>query len=410
VTSHLIPSHRARPGNDPIFALSKLAAERKASGLATINATLGVLLDDEGKLATLPTATRALREATPEQLSSYAPIAGTAAFLEAIRRDVSRGDAGLLARAVAVATAGGTGALRHAITTLLEPGEALLTTSYYWGPYATIAAEHGRDVKTFSMFRPDGAFDAAALSGGLRALLTEQGRALVVLNDPCHNPTGYSMSEDDWRRVSEALSEAAAQGPVSIVLDIAYSAFSPGAVERPIRALSGIADRVMVGFCWSASKSFLLYGQRVGALVLVPPDARDMAEVEASLAFSCRGTWSNCNHAGMAAVSRMLTEPELRAAADAERLGATDLLARRVAAWNAHARPAGLTYPRYDGGFFVTVTSVDPQRHAAALRERGVFVVPVAGALRVALCSVATRDVEKLVREMAAVLTSPASA
>jgi hypothetical protein len=188
VTSHLIPSHRARPGNDPIFALSKLAAERKASGLATINATLGVLLDDEGKLATLPTATRALREATPEQLSSYAPIAGTAAFLEAIRRDVSRGDAGLLARAVAVATAGGTGALRHAITTLLEPGEALLTTSYYWGPYATIAAEHGRDVTssgsatTWSVApaasqsafvrRSDGASDDQARSSGRASFLT----------------------------------------------------------------------------------------------------------------------------------------------------------------------------------------------------------------------------------------------
>lgn len=404
MTAHLIATHRNRPGNDPIFALSKLAAERKAAGADVINATLGALFDDEGKLMTLATATKALREAPPEQLSAYAPILGVGDFLTAVRRDVSCGDEALFARSVAAATPGGTGALRHAITTFLEPGQALLTTSFYWSPYSTIAAEHGRSVKTFAMFREDGSFDAGALATALREQLAQQGRALVVLNDPCHNPTGYSMSDEDWRGVSGALAEAAAHGPVSILLDIAYAAFSPGALERPIRALASISDRVLLAFCWSASKSFLLYGQRVGALVIAPPSAADRAEYEASLAFSCRGTWSNCNHAGMAAVTRMLTDREQKASADAERLVATKLLDARVAAWNHFARPAGLSYPRYDGGFFVTVESKDPQGHAAKLRERDVFVVPLGSSLRVALCSVPTREIERLAKTMAEIV------
>ena len=138
--------------------------------------------------------------------------------------------------------------------------------------------------------------------------------------------------------------------------------------------------------------------------MLIPPDVGDAPDLEASLAFSCRGVWSNCNHAGMLAVSRLLTDPTQRSAVDAERRGASGLLASRVAAWNTAARPLGLRYPRYEGGFFVTVESSDPKAHAAALRERNAFLVPLQTSLRVALCSVATRHVGPLAASIAAVV------
>jgi aromatic-amino-acid transaminase len=404
VSAFLISSRRGRPGNDPIFALSKAAADRKAAGHDVVNATLGVLLDDEGRLAMLPSMTRALREVSPEQLSSYAPIAGPPAFLEAVKRDVLGTSMELLSRAVAVATPGGTGALRHAIVTFVDEGQSFLTTSHYWSPYQTIASEHGRQVQTFTMFRDDGSLHTAALDEALGAMLSKQGRATVILNDPCHNPTGYSMSEEDWKAVSAVLARHAATGPVSLLLDIAYAAFSEGSLTRPLRALANLSDKLLVGFAWSASKSFLAYGQRVGALVVIPPKKDDMADLEASLVFSCRGTWSNCNHSGMSAVTRLLIDPEQKRLVDEERRKASSLLAARVAAWNDAARPLGLRYPRYDGGFFVTVGSDDAPKHAAALRDRGMFVVPLGGSLRVALCSVATSDVARLARSMAEVL------
>ena len=404
MSKYLIASHRGRPGNDPIFALSKMAAERKAQGAAVTNATLGTLFDDDGRLCVLDTVVRALREVNPEQVASYAPIGGAAPFLNAVRTEVTGGRASLAERSVLVATPGGTGALRHAITALVDEGQAFLTSSYYWGPYATIASEHNRQVRTFSMFTAAGELDIAALDAALRTLLGAQGSAMLLLNDPCHNPTGYSMSEADWQAVSEVVAACTTLGPVSVILDSAYAAFSAGSLERPIRALEAVSDRVLVGFCWSASKTFLMYGQRVGALAIVPPDRADVPELDAAMLFASRGTWSNCNHAGQLAAARLLSDPVLRPAVDAERALYTRLLDARVASWNEHARPAGLRYPRYDGGFFVTVHSADPQGQAAALRERDVFVVPVAGALRVALCSVPTANVPALVRTMAEVV------
>src|SRR6185503_3851787 len=98
---------------------------------------------------------------------------------------------------------------------------------FYWNPYQTIADEHDRKVATFRMFDSSGAFDVASLDASMKALVASQGRVLLVLNDPCHNPTGYSMSAEDWKAAVEVIGRHAAAAPVTVVLDAAYSAFGP---------------------------------------------------------------------------------------------------------------------------------------------------------------------------------------
>jgi aromatic-amino-acid transaminase len=103
----------------------------------------------------------------------------------------------------------------------------------------------------------------------------------------------------------------------------------------------------------------------------------------------------------MAAVTRLLADAALRESVTAERGELTALLDARVDAFNAAARGAGLVYPRYDGGFFVTVFARDPERAAARMRQDGVYVVPVDGGLRVGICSVRAADVARVVTSMA---------
>jgi aromatic-amino-acid transaminase len=159
-------------------------------------------------------------------------------------------------------------------------------------------------------------------------------------------------------------------------------------------------------FAWSASKSFTHYGLRVGALVACVGDPVERAAVESALSYSCRGTWSNCNRGGLAAITRLLSDPEMARACAAERGELQALLRARVDAFNRHAGGRGLPYPRYEGGFFVTVFHEAPREKEDAMRKAGVYVVPQlsqrgGGALRVALCSVAERDVPRLVDALA---------
>ncbi|HTQ44937.1 MAG TPA: hypothetical protein VMI75_19390, partial [Polyangiaceae bacterium] len=101
---HLIPSHQGRPSDDPIFALNKEATARRQKGEAIVNATVGALLEDDGKLAILPTAARAVHEVPAVEWATYAPIAGTPDFLRAVADDLLAGEPELRRTAVAAAT------------------------------------------------------------------------------------------------------------------------------------------------------------------------------------------------------------------------------------------------------------------------------------------------------------------
>jgi aromatic-amino-acid transaminase len=152
---------------------------------------------------------------------------------------------------------------------------------------------------------------------------------------------------------------------------------------------------------WTVSKSFALYGARVGALVAAHPDADERQRLFNALSYSCRGTWSNCNHLGLLAIERLLSDPELKARSDADRERLVRLLSERVEVFNDHARRAGLSYPRYEGGFFVSVFASDSEAAAARARERGVFAVPIRGAVRLALCSTAADQIPRVVEAVA---------
>ena len=408
LTTHLIPDSQGRSGDDPIFALNAEATRRAKAGESIVNATLGALMEDDGRLATMPVVFETLAAVPPDKAAAYAPIAGEPRFLAAVIKDLYN-DSQLAQDSVAAATPGGTGALHHAVVNFLEPGQALLTPSYYWGPYRTIAQHTGRRVETFLMFDGHGAFNAAAFAQALETQIQRQSRALIVLNTPCNNPTGYSLDDKDWTALAAALRAAAGKAPVALCIDLAYARFGAAPPNHWVRHIQPLVGEILLLAAWTASKTFAQYGARVGALVASHTSADERNRIKSALSFSCRGTWSNCNHLGMLAVTELLENPQLRARADAERERLRALLGERVAAFNRAAAKAGLLFPRYEGGFFVTVFTPDPAATAERMKALGVYVVPIDGAVRVALCSTPLRDVPRVVDALVAGLAAVVS-
>src|SRR5439155_12389692 len=140
-----------------------------------------------------------------------------------------------------------------------------------WGPYHTIATHTRRAVETFDMFGTDGRFDLAGFESALSRLIARQGRALVVFNFPCHNPTGYSLDEREWAGVADIVRKAGERAPVAFLLDLAYARFgarvpgSPGHVGWLAHAERMLESATLL-VAWTASKSFAQYGARIGAL------------------------------------------------------------------------------------------------------------------------------------------------
>lgn len=399
--TRLIPEAAERPGDDPIFALHAEAQERARRGMDVLNSTLGALMEDDGRLAVMPSVFEAFRRVRPERAAAYAPISGPPAFLQAVTRDLF-GQGRLASWAVGAATPGGTGACHHAIVNFLEPRQRLLTTSYFWGPYRTLAQHTERGLATFEMFAANGRFNVTAMEREIGRMQAEQGRVLLFLNTPCHNPTGYSLDDSDWTSLTAVLSAAAERGPVTLLLDLAYQRFSAPGPSVWTEHVERLAGRVTLLFAWTASKAFAQYGARVGACIAVDPDPAERRRIQNALGFSCRGTWSNCNHLGMLAVTELLTDPDLRRRSGEERERLRGLLSERVAVFNELAQRAGLRTPRYEGGFFVAVFTPDAARASAVMKERGVFVVPLDGAVRVALCGTPAAAVPRLVEALAA--------
>lgn len=397
----VIPGARDRAGNDPIFALNADARRRAADGESILNATLGALMHDDGTLCTMPTVLETLADLSDGRSAGYAPISGLPAFREAVIRDLF-GDGPLAGQAVSVATPGGTGAVHAGVVNFLEPGQKLLVPEFYWGPYRPICHHTGREIDPFPMFDSHGAFDIEGMAAGLDRHLATQGRALLVLNFPCHNPTGYSLDQSEWRQVSETVSRAGERGPVTVMIDAAYMEFGGEAARSWINAVPGLMRNATVLVAWTASKSFAQYGARIGSLVALHRDEGERTQIANALGFTCRSTWSNCNHQGQLAVTELLTDPELAERVAEERAELIELLDTRIEAFNEHAKRAGLPTPRYDAGFFVACFTPDPERTAARMREMGVYTVPIPGAVRVAMCSTPASAVPRLVEALEA--------
>jgi aromatic-amino-acid transaminase len=403
--SSVIADARDRTGNDPIFIWNGEARRRAAAGEDILNATIGALMDDDGVLCTLPTVLETLKRNQTTETAGYAPISGLPAYREAVIHDLF-GSSPLASQAVAATTPGGTGAVYQAVVNFLEPGQKMLVPNFFWGPYREITAHSRRALDPFPMFADDGGFDIAGMAAGLERHLAIQGRALVVLNFPCHNPTGYTLSADEWARITEVVSDAGEKGPVTVLIDAAYMEFGGDDARGWVEAVPALLRNATVLVAWTASKSMAQYGARLGAIVGLHRDPSEVEQMENAFGFTCRATWSNSSHVGQRSVAELLTDPTLAARVGRERAEISALLQSRIDAFNEHASKAGIPTPRFDAGFFVAVFTKDQDATAAAMRERGVYTVPIPGAVRVALCSTPAGQIPRLVEALEAGLAA----
>lgn len=404
MTDQLIPTRRAFPADDPIFALNTEAQARKAAGESILNATVGALLDDSGQLVVLDSVMDLWRDLTALEVAPYAPIAGDPAFLKAL---VRRHWPTLDTAGAACATPGGSGALALSLRNFLEPGQSVLTTAPFWGPYATLASENGLQLATAPWPAPGRALDVGAWDSALRSLMKAQGRVLLWLNDPCHNPTGRSLSAADRAALLGLLREASSLGPVTLLLDFAYLDYTrePEAVAAALNdyAALGAEGPVLVGASLSLSKSMTLYGARAGALAF--PWCGDPA-LQAALTQSCRGTWSNCAKAPQALLLRLAKDGKAQARLAAEHRHWSDVLAARASALDAALVAEGMAPVHWTGGFFVCIPTAGPEMVCTRLKGEGVFTVPLPEGLRVGLCGMRAAGAPRLAQALHRVLAA----
>ncbi|MBQ6623612.1 MAG: tRNA (guanosine(46)-N7)-methyltransferase TrmB, partial [Mogibacterium sp.] len=360
------------PKEDKNFAATGRAnAAIKEKGAAAVtNATLGALFDDEGRLVVLESVTKVMSELGAADFAAYAPIEGTAGFRDAVRK-AALGDFEPKSFVRIVATPGGTGAVRSAVDNYSCPGDRILTHNWYWGPYKSIASELGRSLETFELFDDDGRFNADDFAYKVSKLVRNQEHLVIILNTPAGNPTGYSMSMDDWYEVKKVMDGIDLGKKVALVIDAAYMDYAgePDEVREFLSLLDNLRANILPIIAYSASKTFTMYGFRCGAIICMAHSPEVADEFERLAKFSARTTWSNSPRAPQEVIDRIYSDPKLLAYTNEERKKWRDMLLARGRAFEEEAKKEGLVTVPFTGGFFVTVPCEDPDTLCDILAE-----------------------------------------
>jgi aromatic-amino-acid transaminase len=294
---------------DPILGLNEAFNADPRQG--KINLGVGVYFDEQGKIPLLRAvaqAEQALVEAHNPR--GYLPIEGLTSYDQGVQKLLFGASSALLAagRVVTTQSLGGTGALKIGADFLkrLRPNAVVAISDPSWENHRALFESAGFTVQNYRYY--DAANHGVNLAGMLDDLRALPPGSIIVLHACCHNPTGVDLGADDWKAVMAVLRE---REHVPF-LDIAYQGFGDGidadAFAVRLFAESGLNFLVASSF----SKSFSLYGERVGALSLVTDSREESARVLSQIKRVIRTNYSNPPTHGASVVGRVLNSPELR--------------------------------------------------------------------------------------------------
>ena len=294
---------------DPILGITE--AFNADTNPAKINLGVGVYYDDNGKVPLLACVHRA-EVLLAEQLAprTYLPIEGLAAYDKAVQELVFGADSPVIQekRAVTVQAIGGTGALKIGADFLqrFAPGAQVYISDPSWENHRALFESAGFEVNNYPYYDP--ATRGVNFTGMLSALRAMPRGSVVVLHACCHNPTGADLTPAQWDEVIAAVTE----GGLIPFLDMAYQGFGAGIAQdgAVVGRFAAAGGPLLVSN--SFSKSFSLYGERVGALSVVAASADEAARLLSQLKRVVRTNYSNPPIHGGKVVATVLTTPELR--------------------------------------------------------------------------------------------------
>ena len=303
---------------DPILGLNEqFAADTNPN---KVNLGVGVYFDENGKLPLLQcvqAAEKTLMEAPKPR--GYLPIDGIAAYDTAVKKLVFGAESEVFksGRIATVQGLGGTGGLKIGADFLrkLLPSAKVLISDPSWENHRALFTQAGFEVNTYRYY--NATTRALDFDGMLDDLKAAAPGTIVVLHACCHNPTGYDLTPAQWEQVIEVVKA----GKLTPFLDMAYQGFANGIAEDGAVIGKFVASGLQCFVSTSFSKSFSLYGERVGALSVVCASKEEADKVLSQLKIMVRTNYSNPPTHGGAVVAMVLEDPKLRAQWEEELAG-----------------------------------------------------------------------------------------
>mgnify|MGYP001137170998 CR=1 FL=1 len=396
------------PINDTIFTIVKKAkADIALNGPdKVINATIGTLCDEDAQLVAFKSVYNSYNTIDDKVKASYAQsFVGNKEYMDSVDKWLY-GDIDLKLKRKGIATIGGSSAISATFLNSLDPNETVIFPNVAWGSYKLMADQYALQSATYNILKDD-KFDFNSFKEVILDTAKKQERILVVINDPCHNPTGYSMSEDEWEDVIDFVNKLSKKTPVIILNDIAYIDFAFNKDNRNyMQKFNNIGNNVAVFTAFTTSKSLTQYGLRCGALIMMTQSENDVEDLFIVYEKTARGIWSNVPNGAMVNFCKTVEDNKDQYLKEKEFY--TNLLKQRAQLFVDQAKECGLITYKFKEGFFVTLKIDNETRDKLhnELMENHIYTIKTNLGIRVAICSTPLSKIDGLAFKIKEVLDS----
>jgi len=383
-----------------ILQISRDALEAQKTNPDVINASIGMFFDEDRVISGMPAVSRALRELPDMSIMPYPAVDGGKAFKEnVIAWTFGKHEETIRkARLVDVcATPGGSGAIAATFANYAKPGEFIFVSNVRW-QYERFADRANLNIYEHNTFK-DGHFDLESFDQSLGELAQKQKRIIVIVNDPCHNPTGYTLKPEEFQEIINILNKYK-NNDLVFLYDIAYLEYTNEEDNRAkMLELLRLEPHVMTVLAFSGSKTFGVYGLRLGAAIGLSQSQEHMTYFRKNYVKEARGSWSATPTISIELLNHF-SLPENKAQFETDLNKIKDIVQKRSALFIEEANAIGLkTFP-FSSGFYVIALTDEPMAVYERLAKRGIYAVPMEKGIRVALCSISLREVKGLAKKI----------
>ncbi len=394
-------SAKSKKLKNNILALSSVAVKAKKADSSVINATTGMLKSEDGTLYEFNSVAEVIKTLSIAKKFAYSNSIGSPNYTKAILYAVFGKYLEEIQKTCflsAIATPGGSGGLNLAFTNYVSPNETVLLPNHMWENYLNYGVEMGFNTDTYQLFDDNDRFDIKDLNDKVNRVKETQKRVLILINDPCQNPTGFCMQDEDY----DKLIDIARNNPDTnfiYLMDVAYFDFynaNPDIIRSRYAKFKDMPSNALALFVFSGSKSFGLYGLRIGGLIAFSKDKDEITYFEDASSFSCRAKWSCSSTLGMSIIEKLVLNDEYRISYEEEVKYVYDMLEKRSIAFLESAKEVGLKTLPYERGFFICVPVDNPEEVMNALHEDKAYVICTKSALRIALCGINKEEAARL--------------
>ncbi|MBN2267828.1 MAG: aminotransferase class I/II-fold pyridoxal phosphate-dependent enzyme [Acholeplasmataceae bacterium] len=387
-----------------ILKISKDARDAKKIYDDVIDASIGMFFDEDKSIGGMPSVSKAIRSLVDDQVLPYPSVDGGPNFKKELISWVLGKYENDIKKSMfvdACATPGGSGAIASTFSIMAKPKEYIFVSDVRW-QYERFADRAKLNIFEHKLFDGD-AFNIQSFKERLDALCAIQHRVIIIINDPCHNPTGYTLSLNEFNQIIDIMNQKK-DNEIVFLYDVAYLEFTHEEDNRlKMSYLPKLESNVTTIITFSGSKTFGVYGLRMGAAIILSKDKDNVADVHKKFVNEARGSWSATPTISIELFNHFaIPENKKVFLKDLERLNG--IVQARSKSFNEQAKEIGLiTYP-FRSGFYTVILTKDPDQDYLKLQDHHIYAVPMNGGIRLALCSLSLNEIQGLPQKIKSIL------